>query len=104
MAGLSLNPNQQDVVNTFISRAKRKKASPRVEKALLLAGRVESNYTNLAGGDRDSTGTLQQRNNGAWGLPNEPVATDADQFLDAAIRANQGFHGSAGQLAQAVQR
>lgn len=101
---MTYNPSQQEVIDTFVQRAKRKRASPRVAKALMLAGRVESNFTNLPGGDASSTGPLQQQDNGAWGSPNEPVATDADQFLDAAIKANRGFHGSAGQLAQSVQR
>lgn len=103
---MSYTPSQQEIIDTAKRRLKAK-AQPlhgRVAKSLIESLGVESNYANLPGGDRDSTGALQQRNNGAWGSPNEPVATDIDQYLAAAIRANQGFKGSAGQLAQSVQR
>lgn len=99
-------PSQQEIINTA-KRRLRVAGQPlygRVAKSAVEALGVESNFTDLPGGDRDSTGALQQRDNGAWGAPNESVATDLDQYIAAAIKANQGFHGSAGQLAQAVQR
>jgi len=78
-------------------------------EALTLAGITESGlqqskYRNPGSGDRDSVGFLQQRPSQGWGPAGESASTDAGQFLDAAIKANKGFHGSAGQLAQAVQR
>lgn len=89
---------------------KRKHASARPAKALALAGIVESGlqdspYRNVGSGDRDSVGFLQQRPSQGWGPAGEGPQTDAEQFLERAMALNnKGFHGSAGQLAQAVQR
>jgi hypothetical protein len=94
---------QLDNIRKIKSTPAYKAASPRERKALFEATAVESNHRDLNYGDRDSKGILQQRNNGAWGAAKEDVATDASQFLAAAKAANtQG--GSAGQLAQRVQR
>lgn len=100
---------EPSVVSAIKREIQRKKASPRVAKALTLAGITESGlqqskYSKVGSGDRDSVGFLQQRPSQGWGPAGESAATDADQFLAAAIKANKGFHGSAGQLAQAVQR
>lgn len=77
-------------------------ASPRERKALIEAGIVESNLRNLNYGDRDSKGFLQQRPSQGWKNPTH-VETATKSFLDRARAANnQG--GSAGQLAQRVQR
>jgi hypothetical protein len=94
---------QLDNIRAMKSTPEYKRASPRERKALFEATRVESNHRDLDYGDRDSLGILQQRNNGAWGAAKEDVATDSAQFLRAARKANTG-RGSAGQLAQAVQR
>lgn len=83
--------------------ARRKKYSPRVTKSALLALATE-NPSGVQGGDRDSEGPLQQRPSQGWGPASESDATDIQQYFDRAQAANQGFHGSAGQLAQAVQR
>jgi hypothetical protein len=83
--------------------ARRKKYSPRVEKSALLALATE-NPSGVQGGDRDSEGPLQQRPSQGWGPASESDATDISQYLERAQAANQGFHGSAGQLAQTVQR
>jgi hypothetical protein len=101
---LNLSSEQRQVVQTALGRARRRGASPRVTKALLLALGVESNYRDLPYGDRDSVGALQQRPSAGWGPASESLATDVDQFLDRAIPANRRAQGSAGQLAQAVQR
>lgn len=101
---LNLSSEQRQVVQTALGRARRRGASPRVTKALLLALGVESNYRDLPYGDRDSVGALQQRPSQGWGPASESLATDVDQFLDRAIPANRRAQGSAGQLAQAVQR
>lgn len=77
-------------------------ASPRETKALVEAMGVESNYQHLNYGDRDSVGVLQQRPSQGWGPAGESIEKDVSQFLRAARKANGG--GSAGQLAQAVQR
>lgn len=75
----------------------------------MLAGLVESQlqhdrYSQVGSGDRDSVGFLQQRPSMGWGPAGESIERDTDQFLDRALRVNRGFGGSAGQLAQAVQR
>lgn len=103
---MSYTPSQQAIIDTA-KRRLRAAAQPytgRVAKSLFEAMPTESGIQDLSGGDRDSTGVLQQRNNGAWGSGHESPATDIDQYIAAAIRANKGFSGSAGQLAQAVQR
>lgn len=76
----------------------------RVRRALLEAMAVESNFRNLGYGDRDSEGPLQQRPSTGWGPASETAATDIQQFLARASQVNKGFRGTAGQLAQAVQR
>lgn len=93
-----------DVAARAVRRARQRGASPRVIKALVEAGLVESNMTQLRGGDRDSTGFLQQRPSQGWGPVGESVERDTDQFLEKAMTLNKGFRGSAGQLAQQVQR
>jgi len=77
---------------------------PRVRRALLEAMAVESNYRNVRYGDRDSLGVLQQRPSQGWGPGSETPAQDITQFLTRARRTNRGFQGTAGQLAQSVQR
>jgi hypothetical protein len=47
---------------------------------------------------------LQQRPSTGWGAASESAATDIKQFLAKAIRANKGFKGTPGQLAQMIQR
>lgn len=93
------------VASQAFRRAQRFGATPRELLALAMAGLVESNFTALRGGDRDSTGFLQQRPSQGWGPVGESVGRDTVQFLRAARNlTNAGFKGSAGALAQAVQR
>lgn len=77
----------------------------RVRLALLEAMGVEANYGSPHYGDRDSEGPLQQRPSQGWGPASESDATDIQQFLvRARVLERRGFKGSAGQLAQAIQR
>lgn len=100
----SLTPEQRQNIRKLKAAAQRYGASPRELKALLEAASVESNFRHLSYGDRDSQGILQQRPSAGWGS-NESVETDAGQFLTAARKVSSGgFKGSAGKLAQAVQR
>lgn len=78
--------------------------APRIRRALLEAMGVESNFRQLKYGDRDSVGVLQQRPSQGWGPASETAAQDIAQFLSRAVRNNRGFSGTAGQLAQSVQR
>lgn len=66
------------------------------------AGVVESGMKNLNYGDRDSLGALQQRPSQGWKHPRIPFLA-AEDFLEQAI-AKRPWKGSAGQLAQAMQR
>lgn len=81
-----------------------RKASGKVALALFEAGIVEANLKNPTGGDRDSVGSLQQRDNGAWGTLEERMDPyqAALKFVDKAIKAENDFV-TAGQLAQFVQ-
>lgn len=77
-------------------------ASKKAIKAALEAGITESNLRNLNYGDRDSVGVFQQRPSQGWkGLTN--VSKAAKEFYAQAIPKAQKY-GTAGQLAQAVQR
>lgn len=82
--------------------AQRHGATRKQTKALLEAAAVESNYRHLNYGDRDSKGILQQRPSQGWGPASESVEKDAAQFLSKAKAVKDA--GSAGGLAQAVQR
>lgn len=77
-------------------------ATARERKALVEAGVVESGLRNLNYGDRDSKGALQQRSSQGWHHATDPYQAALD-FLRHA-RANRGLAGSAGTLAQSVQR
>lgn len=98
-----LAKDQRSVVRRALRVAKRKGASPRETKALVEALGVESNYRDVSHGDRDSSGALQQRPSQGWGSASESLEKDVSQFLERARQANKGG-GSAGQLAQSVQR
>lgn len=96
------------VARRAVRQAQKMNATPRVLKALIEAGIVESGlqhdkYLKVGSGDRDSTGFLQQRGSQGWGT-SESIEKDTRDFVERAMRANRGFKGSAGQLAQAVQR
>lgn len=107
---MAFTSEQRRVAQRAYAEARRLGASPREAKALIAAGLVESNlqhdrYRNVGSGDRDSVGFLQQRPSMGWGPPGESIEQDTRQFLAAAKKINRGgFNGSAGQLAQAVQR
>ncbi len=99
---------EKGVARKALKQARKMKATPKERKALILAGLVESGlqhskYGRVGSGDRDSVGFLQQRPSQGWGPAGESVERDASQFLRAA-RAHRGERGSAGRLAQAVQR
>lgn len=80
---------------------------PVVRRSLIMAMLVESNARHIRYGDRDSLGVLQQRPSQGWG-PYQPglagARRDMLQYLSRARKLARGWSGSAGQLAQAVQR
>lgn len=100
--GLSLNADQVKTATEAYHEARNFGASPREMKALGEALWVESKSQNLNYGDRDSRGPLQQRISQGWLHPNN-VKLAVRDFLTHA-RANRGVQGSAGTLAQSVQR
>lgn len=103
---MGYNSEQRKVIKAFDHVADKMNASPRVRKALYEAGLVESGLRSLNYGDRDSLGPLQQRPSMGWGSPSQvkdPYYA-ARQFVSRANKANKGFKGSAGALAQVVQR
>src|SRR4051812_46350333 len=101
----ALTPQQRRVIAQLKAAPSWDRATPKVRKALLEAAAVESNFStpNQANSDRDSEGALQQRPSQGWGPTSESNTTDAEQFLRRAIPLARKY-GSAGALAQAVQR
>lgn len=99
---MALSSGQQRLLAQVYKTPAWKRASPKERKALVEAGLVESNLTNVAHGDRDSEGFLQQRPSQGWKNVRH-VPTAATSFLDRAKNANTKGT-SAGTLAQAVQR
>ncbi len=91
-----------NVIRLALAQAKRMAASFKVALALIEAGIVESGLRNLPYGDRDSLGFLQQRPSQGWAHPMN-ISYAAWDFLRRAIPI-QGRYGTAGRLAQAVQR
>lgn len=105
LASSGLTPSQKTVLATILRVGKQMGASPKALKAAVETGLVESNLTNLPRGDRDSQGVFQQRPSQGWGTPSQVTNVEhaARSFFQRAIPAH-GAYGSAGQLAQSVQR
>lgn len=102
MSPIVLDRDQHKVLTEAYHEARNFGASPREVKALGEALWVESKARNLSYGDRDSKGPLQQRSSQGWMHPTN-VKLAVRDFLTHA-RANRGVKGSAGVLAQSVQR
>jgi hypothetical protein len=100
--GITLDPEQHQVLTSAYKAGQQFGATPREMKALTEALLVESNIRNLPGGDRDSRGALQQRPSQGWLHPTN-VGLAVRDFLTHA-RQNKSVRGSAGALAQSVQR
>ncbi len=92
-----------DVIKAFRRAISTTKAQPVERLALWMAGIVESGLRNLNYGDRDSLGALQERTS-IFGRAHalNPFAS-AIRFIRDAI-SKRPWKGTAGQLAQAVQR
>lgn len=110
MGKMSLDSEQRKVLATALHEARNFRdphtgdvgASPRETKALVEALSVETDIRNLNYGDLDSVGALQQRPGQGWKHADNVRLATRD-FLKQA-RANRGLKGSAGTLAQSVQR
>jgi hypothetical protein len=81
---------------------------PKTRKSLLEAMAVEANFRHIPYGHSSSQGVLQQRPDMGWGpyIPGvKGVRQDIGDYLSRARRLmREGFAGTPGQLAQAVQR
>lgn len=99
---MALTPEQRKVLRAFTRASRDLGATRKPTKALIEAGLTESNLRNLSYGDRDSLGSLQQRPSQGWQNARDPYKAAVD-FLKQAIPI-KGKYGTAGQLAQAVQR
>lgn len=99
---MALTPEQRRVLADYKRAIRDTKATRKPAKALVEGGLVESNLRNLSYGDRDSTGSLQQRASSGYKNAQDPYLAAVD-FLKQAIPI-KGKYGTAGQLAQAVQR
>lgn len=99
-----LTGSQANVARQILAVGRGMGASRKVLLAAIETGLVESSLTNLHGGDRDSQGVFQQRPSQGWGTPAEVtnVSHAARSFFSRAIAAHS--RGTAGQLAQSVQR
>jgi hypothetical protein len=93
---------QPNVIAEFNRALRDTNASPKVKKALFEAGIVESGLKNLSYGDRDSLGPLQQRPSQGWRNARNPYMAARDFIKQAQPLAQK--YGTAGALAQAVQR
>ena len=91
------------VTREMLREARRLRATPKVRLALVEAHGVEANYGNPDGGDRDSVGSLQER--GHYGSRQRRLnpTLAARRFVTEAMKVRNKY-GTAGQLAQGVQR
>ena len=62
---------REQIAQAIIDEGKRRGIGPNGIRAALAAGLAESDLQNLSGGDRDSVGVFQQRDNGAWGTADD---------------------------------
>ncbi len=98
---MALSADQRALLERVYATPEFQVASPMDRKALIEAGLVESNLRNLNYGDRDSTGYLQQRVSQGWKSPMN-IEQATRNFLERAKTGDRS--GSAGKLAQSVQR
>lgn len=99
---MALDSEQRQVLTISLDEAARQGATPREKKALVEALLVESNIRNLNHGDRDSSGPLQQRPSQGWKHPRNVRLATRDFIAHA--RQLRGQSGTAGRIAQGVQR
>ncbi|MEU5531647.1 hypothetical protein [Streptomyces sp. NPDC020362] len=102
-------PPERDIAVTrkVYEVGQRMNVSEKVMLAGFETGWVESRMNNLSCGDRDSLGVFQQRPSQGWGSPEQVMDVDyaAGKFFEVALQMEPGMEGgTAGQLAQAVQR
>jgi hypothetical protein len=100
---MALSRHQKKVAKTIIKVGRKKGATAKELKAAIETGLVESNLTNIKGGDRDSSGWRQERASSYPGKNRNDVKAGASRFFNE-TRAVRGKYKKSGDLAQAVQR
>lgn len=93
---------KQGIVDRIVKVGKSMGMSDADIQTAIATGLVESELTDVQGGDRDSDGVFQQRPSQGWGSADEDVETDAKQFFEALQKVDPSL--SQGDRAQAVQR
>ena len=103
---MALSKEQQDNINTILRVGRSMGADQKMLLAAIETGFVESGMRNLKHGDRDSQGVFQQRPSQGWGTVAQVTNVEyaARKFFEAAARSKYRHKGTAGQLAQDVQR
>ena len=94
-----------NVTRKMYEIGQKRNVSSKVMLAMFEAGWVESWLNNLNCGDADSLGIFQMRPSMGWGTRAQlqDVTYQVNKFLDVAVPI-QNRYGTAGQLAQAVER
>lgn len=92
----------KQIIKQIIAIGKKRGESKKEIKAALLTGRVEANFSNPKGGDRDSQGWRQERKMYYKNPTN--VKASINRFFDETSKKGDGKGMNSGQLAQAVQR
>jgi hypothetical protein len=100
---VAYDPSQQRMIDLALRMTRN---DPRkIQKALLMAMAVESNFRNVPYGHLDSEGVLQQRPSTGWGPASESARRDVRQFLQRARSlVGEGYASGPGSLAQSIQR
>lgn len=97
----ALSPSQQRVFDAIVRIGRQRGETPMEIKAAVETGLVESNLTNVQGGDADSSGWRQERAS-IYKDPNN-LGASINRFFDE-TSAVQDKYTNAGDLAAAVQR
>ncbi|SOD75114.1 hypothetical protein SAMN05892883_4319 [Jatrophihabitans sp. GAS493] len=101
----TIDPDQAAVAAQMVGVTVTRALPERAAVLSLAAGLQESKLRNLAGGDRDSVGVLQQRPSQGWGTPAQiaNVSYATGKFLDALVKVENWATGPLADTIQAVQ-
>jgi hypothetical protein len=101
----SVDNNQAAVAATMVSVVITRSLPERAAVLTLAAALQESNLRNLAGGDSDSVGVLQQRPSQGWGTPAQlnDLHYATGKFLDALVKIPNWQTEPLAEVIQAVQ-
>jgi murein DD-endopeptidase MepM/ murein hydrolase activator NlpD len=100
---MALSRSQRSIAATIIARGRRRHATRRELLAAIETGLVESNLSNPRGGTGSSSGFRQETKESYPNVNRRDVGGAADRFFNE-VQSKRGMRGTAGQLAQAVQR